>query len=1031
MNISIRLLSALVTVALAGGVRAGETDMTVAVLDFEANNASATDAAVLTELVRSALVNTRAIILVDKKNMQAIMAEQAFQQTGCTTDGCAVKLGRLLNVRKIVMGNYSVLGGKRYLMARVVDVETGKVEQSATEKGFDLDSADRAVTALASGLFMAVPSATIVESPATGATVLLGDTPSSTILTPAPTPGASPVAGGSDRYDYLFDGFERETLWYADTGSAATGRFLDNASVSEGRHSLKLTFKSVGPAGKAVYSRDASADWSSFGALLLDIYNPTDLAGMRCGIVVFSSGRYLAHEYITPPLVKGWNRNIRVDLKARCFSLASSEYNPTSYLTGRGDVKSVQIIVYPGASAEGEINIDNIRLERAGVVTAGPLAVNTTLDLTASAGKLDYLPTNMRIRERDLTPIESFEGPLGGFVSSNPGVTTGPATDYKTHGGTALEVSYPAAPDGFFVRLDGLENSLSGAGQLRMNIYCPGPGNMIALYLYDRDGNDPYYSERWVSHGWNTPVFDFTNQNVWEGGVVDESILGNLQSVKLQIKSPVPGRLTIDGISTGRLSLKGAGRAGALLSASYNPSPNFEFIADYRGEDTAYGSNTDDIHTPGAEGWLDAASARWDAGGFRTRALYRRRITPMDQPKFTLVAPWVLGNNIAGMETAGAALGCEVMALAASRLEYEEYNTHGPTGFGPDTAMEFRVRRTVAKATRVGITHLTHLAKFGHGITEYPGRRFTWGSDFENRLETSGITVNTTLEGAVTTGDRTVPDPTVSRRDNYFASGSVAPEWERLKFYYGFSRYGYYFDTDLASYEGSGWAGHTAEVSYSLEGLAPARALSAIPIYDRSFGNNLELEVDGNYWYTHARFTDINGDMVPRADGRKAGIKFENDEKARPNFSIEVEYNENADESSRTPLVEEKGSLRLPLPWDTAITTYLEWEQNRDYSRWTGEHGHGWKRIQQLNLEKYFKFNLFLNFYAQWFRSRKSWEGVWEETDQRFRLMAGARQDLGPNTTVELQFGAPALLGYDFGLQTTINVWTLTLKSYF
>jgi hypothetical protein len=847
--------------------------------------------------------------------------------------------------------------------------------------------------------------------------------------TPSPAPAIG--SGESGRYAYLFDGFERELLWEASTGTAATGRILDSALATEGRNSLKLTFKSVAPAGKAIFYRSLTADWSPFGALLVDIYNPTDLPNLKVGIVIVSSGRWLAHEFITPALTPGWNRNIRVDLKGRCFSSMASDFQPTGFLVGRGQVNNLQFIVYPGRATEGEINVDNIRLERAGIVTAGPFALNTTLDLTASAGQLDYLPPGMKIRQRDLVPIESFEGPIGAFGWGQPGIVTGPATDYKTHGSTALEVAFPSSPDGFYVTLAGLETRLAGARQVRMNIYCPGPSAQVALYLTDNAGNKYYTENYWVGHGWNTPVFDFTNQNNWSGGVVDERILSDLASVDLRIISRTPGRLTIDDISAGSLALKGAGRASALLSASYNPAANFEIIADYRAEDTAYGSSASDIRSPGPEGWLDAASIRWDAGGFRTNALYRRRVSTMDQPVHLLLSPYALGNNLAGVETAGSVLGCEVQGMAASKLEFEQYNRYAPTGFGPETVAEFRIRRTVAEATRVGVTSLIHRARYGSGVLGYPRLRHTWGLDAETRMEAGKkISFNGSVEGGMTAGDRNIYDPTVPENDRFFYAANVSPQLGRLKLAYGYSHFGYYFDADLSVW-GSGWAGHDCSATYNLEGLWPARALAAIPVYDRSLGNNLEVTAFGSIWESRDRYTDATNRLRPRTQARAGSITLLNDDKARPHFSTGLNFEETTDEWERAPELEELASLRVPLPGDVAVTMYLEWEQNEAHDPWSGEHGHGWKQIQQVSVEKYFRFNLFLNAYAQWYRSAKSWEGAWEDPDQRFKLMGGARQDLGPNTTIELLYGSPALLGTDFGLQTTLDVWTLTLKSYF
>jgi hypothetical protein len=140
------------------GQAATETSkQTIAVLDFQANNASAGDAAFVSEFVRSAVVKAGVYNVVDKKNMEKILAEQAFQQSGCTSEECAVKLGKILNVNKMVVGIYGNFEGTRILTARLVDVETGKIEKSETAKGFTPTDVDRASEDLVARLFGGTP----------------------------------------------------------------------------------------------------------------------------------------------------------------------------------------------------------------------------------------------------------------------------------------------------------------------------------------------------------------------------------------------------------------------------------------------------------------------------------------------------------------------------------------------------------------------------------------------------------------------------------------------------------------------------------------------------------------------------------------------------------------------------------------------------------------------------------------------------------------------------------------------------------
>ena len=133
-------------------VMAEDARKTVGVADFSATNAPAGEAIALSQLVRSAVVRSNAFVVVDKKNMDKLLAEQAFQQTGCTSQECAVKLGKILNVQKMVVGDYTTLGSVRYLMVHLVDVESGQIEKSTTEKGFSVNDADIVANRIASRL---------------------------------------------------------------------------------------------------------------------------------------------------------------------------------------------------------------------------------------------------------------------------------------------------------------------------------------------------------------------------------------------------------------------------------------------------------------------------------------------------------------------------------------------------------------------------------------------------------------------------------------------------------------------------------------------------------------------------------------------------------------------------------------------------------------------------------------------------------------------------------------------------------------
>ncbi|MCB4792801.1 MAG: PorV/PorQ family protein [Elusimicrobia bacterium] len=102
--------------------------LNVAVLDFQAlAPISMSEATFTTEIFRSSLVKSKRYKIVDRNNMEKVLAEQGLQQTGCTSNECAVKMGKLLNVNKIVSGTFGKLGAHYLLTISVLDVETSEI----------------------------------------------------------------------------------------------------------------------------------------------------------------------------------------------------------------------------------------------------------------------------------------------------------------------------------------------------------------------------------------------------------------------------------------------------------------------------------------------------------------------------------------------------------------------------------------------------------------------------------------------------------------------------------------------------------------------------------------------------------------------------------------------------------------------------------------------------------------------------------------------------------------------------------------
>ncbi len=103
-----------------------------AVMDLEGRGISALEAATLTDRMRSELVKTGAVQVVERGQMQQILSEQDFQMTGCTSDECAVEIGQMLGVTKMIAGSIGKIGSTFTMDLRTINIATGAIENTMT-----------------------------------------------------------------------------------------------------------------------------------------------------------------------------------------------------------------------------------------------------------------------------------------------------------------------------------------------------------------------------------------------------------------------------------------------------------------------------------------------------------------------------------------------------------------------------------------------------------------------------------------------------------------------------------------------------------------------------------------------------------------------------------------------------------------------------------------------------------------------------------------------------------------------------------
>jgi hypothetical protein len=102
----------------------------IAVLDFKGGAAfSKEDINTITERFRTEMGQTGTYEVLSRKNMISIVDAIGFRLTGCTSQECAVEIGNLLSVAKIVLGTIGQLGKTYTITISMIDVASGKTEK--------------------------------------------------------------------------------------------------------------------------------------------------------------------------------------------------------------------------------------------------------------------------------------------------------------------------------------------------------------------------------------------------------------------------------------------------------------------------------------------------------------------------------------------------------------------------------------------------------------------------------------------------------------------------------------------------------------------------------------------------------------------------------------------------------------------------------------------------------------------------------------------------------------------------------------
>lgn len=188
------LASRWLTLLLLGAVflHAQDRKPLVAISPLQAKKVDPEEVDLISEALAGELQNTGAFRVMERGQMDRILKEQGVQASGmCDGNECAVEVGKILGIDKIVVGSVGRIGTLFIINTRLVDVQTGEILASVrrTKDGELKD----VLTSLVPQVGRALASGTQEDYAATA--------PPPPVATPVATPAAAPVAkessGGS------------------------------------------------------------------------------------------------------------------------------------------------------------------------------------------------------------------------------------------------------------------------------------------------------------------------------------------------------------------------------------------------------------------------------------------------------------------------------------------------------------------------------------------------------------------------------------------------------------------------------------------------------------------------------------------------------------------------------------------------------------------------------------------------------------------------------------------------------------------
>lgn len=112
----------------SGAIAENKLKLTIAVNNLLGKGIEESTTDIISDRLRSELINTGAFRVMERNEMENVLKEQGFQKTGaCEESSCIVEIGKLLGVERMVAGSIGKVGNFLTLSLRIISVATGEI----------------------------------------------------------------------------------------------------------------------------------------------------------------------------------------------------------------------------------------------------------------------------------------------------------------------------------------------------------------------------------------------------------------------------------------------------------------------------------------------------------------------------------------------------------------------------------------------------------------------------------------------------------------------------------------------------------------------------------------------------------------------------------------------------------------------------------------------------------------------------------------------------------------------------------------